>query len=133
MKGKEPYATQEEFNKRVVHYHDVPLVELAPGLKSHIVSAEKMTVSFATAEPGSKVGIHQHEAEQILVVMDGTCDAVVAGRLYRLGQGDVVIIPPNIEHGVYVSDTGCRVIDIFSPSRQDLVAKLEAVKKGLET
>ena len=133
MKGKETYATQEEFNKRVVHYHDVPLIELAPGVKSHIVSAEKMTVSFVTVEPGSQVGIHQHEAEQILVVMDGTCDAIVAGKLYHIGKGDVVILPPNIEHGTYVSDTGCRVIDIFSPSRQDLVAKLEAVEKGLET
>ena len=47
-------------------------------------------------------------------------------------EGDVCIIPSNIEHGGYASDRGCSVIDIFSPPRQDFVAKAKAVRKGLE-
>jgi len=40
MERKEPYASQEEFNKRVVHYPDVPPVELWPGVSSHLVSTK---------------------------------------------------------------------------------------------
>ena len=132
MERKEPYATQEEFNRRVVRYQDVPLIELAPDLNSHIVSAEKITVSFVTTEPNCHLPIHRHESEQIMIVMDGAFDFIFDGKLYHLEKGDVFIIPSNIEHGSYISDRGCRVIDIFSPPRHDLVAKLKAVKRSLE-
>ncbi len=133
MERKEPYATQEEFNRRVVRYQDVPLIDLVPGIKSHIVSAEKVMVSFVIMEPNSYLPPHHHQSEQITVVIDGATDFIVDGKLYHLEKGDVAVIPSNIEHGAYVSDRGCRIIDVFSPPRQDLVAKLEALKKGLPT
>jgi len=133
MERKEPYATQEEFDRRVVRYRDVPLIELVSGTKSHIVSAEKMTVSFLTMDPNCYFALHRHESEQIMLVIDGACDEIVEGKIYHLEKGDVIILPPNTEHGGYISDRGCRVIDIFSPPRQDFVAKLKAVKSGLKT
>jgi len=131
MERKEPYATQEEFNRRVVRYQGVPLIEFIPGLKGHIVSAEKITVSFITMDPDFHIPVHRHQSEQIMIVMDGAIDTIVDGKLYRLEKGDVLILPSNIEHGVYSSNRGCSVIDVFSPPRQDFVAKLEAVRMSL--
>ena len=132
MEKKEPYATQEEFSKRVVRYHDVPLIDLGlgPGSKSHIISAEKITLSFVTIAPNSYGAIHHHEAEQIIIVIDGALDVILDGKLYRLEKDDTIIIPSNVEHGAYASDRGCNAIDVFSPPRQDFVAKLKAVKAG---
>lgn len=130
MERKEPYANQEEFSKRVVHYPDVPLVELVPGSNSHIVSAENITVSFLTMDPDSYFATHRHEPEQVMVVVDGECDEIVEGKLYHLKRGDVIILPSNIEHGAYISDKGCTAIDIFSPPREDLVTKLRKVCEG---
>lgn len=130
MERKEPYATQEEFNQRVIRYRDVPLIDLVPGSKSHIVSTEKMTISFLTMAPNSCFAVHHHESEQIMMVIDGTMDEIIDGKLYRLAPGDVVILPSNVEHGGYISATGCSAIDVFSPPRRDFVAKLEAVKKS---
>ena len=132
MERKEPYATQEEFKRRVIRYQDVPLIELAAGIKSHIVSAEKVTASFVTMEPNAQVPIHHHEAEQIMIIADGACDQIADGKLYHLEKGDVFIAPSNSEHGTYVSEKGCQTIEVFSPPRQDYVAKLKAVRKGLE-
>ena len=132
MEGKEPYATQEEYNRRVIRYQDVPVVEIAPGMKYHIVSSDKMTVGFIIAEPDSVGPAHRHEAEQILIVMDGACDQIADGKLYHLEKGDVFIAPSNSEHGTYVSEKGCQTIEAFSPPRQDFVAKLKAARKGLE-
>jgi len=130
MEKKEPYATEEEFNQRVIRYRDVPIVELFPGVKSHIVSTKRMTVNFLTEAPNSQSAIHHHESEQIMIVTDGACDMTVDGKLYHLEEGDVIILPSNLEHGTYVSDRGLRAIDVFSPPRQDIVAKLEEVKKA---
>jgi len=127
MERKEPYASQEEFSKRVTHYPDVPLVELVPGSNSHIVSAENITVSFLTMDPNTHFAPHRHESEQVMVVVDGECDEIVEGKLYHLKKGDVIILPSNIPHGAYIPDKGCKAIDIFSPPRKDLVAKLQKV------
>ncbi|MBA7575750.1 hypothetical protein ES708_17586 [subsurface metagenome] len=129
MERKEPYASQEKFNKRVVHYSDVPFIELVPGSNSHIVSAENITVSFITMAPNSYFATHCHESEQVMIIVDGECDEIIDGELYCLKKGDVVILPSNKEHGAYISERGCKAIDIFSPLRKDLVAKLKKVSE----
>lgn len=132
MERKEPYANQEEFNRRVAFCRDIPLIEIKPGVKSHIISAEKITVSFVEGEPNAFVPIHHHESEQITIVTNGACDFIVDGKLYHLEEGDTIILPSNAEHGAYLLDKGCHLTEVFSPPRQDYMAKLEAVKKSLE-
>lgn len=129
MIRKEPYASQEEFSKRVVRKRDIPQVDLVPGSRSHIVSTEKVTVSFITMDPNSYFAVHRHEQEQVMIVTDGAIDEIVDGKIYHLEKGDIIILPSNMEHGGYISDRGCCAIDIFSPSRQDYVAKLKAVER----
>ena len=130
MERKEPAASQEEYNKYVIRYADVPAIELTPSIKANIVSAENITMSFVSAEPNVSLTPHRHENEQMLIVLDGAIDFIIEGKQYKVEKGDVVVLPSNTEHGAYFSDKGARVIDIFSPPRQDFVAKLEEVKKS---
>jgi len=132
MERKEPYATQEEFNQRVIRYRDIPLVELVPNAKAHILSSERMTAIFVTMAPNTIVPVHHHEPEQIMIIVGGECDQIVGGKLYHLKEGDVICYASNEEHGTYASDKGCRTIEFFTPVRQEYMAKLEAVKKSLE-
>ena len=118
-----PYATEAEFNKRVTHYPESPLTELNPGIKGHLVFGERLMVSFPVIPPNSYFPPHRHEAEQIMIVLEGHIDEIIGGKLYRLKKGDAVILPSNIEHGAYTRDVDCRVIDIFSPPRDDFVKK----------
>lgn len=130
MERKEPVASQEEYNKYVTRYADVPAIELTPSIKANIISAENITLSFVSAEPNAPLPTHRHENEQIVIVTDGAIDFVIEGKQYKVEKGDVMVIPSNTEHGAYFSDKGTRVIDIFSPPRQDFVAKLEEAKKS---
>lgn len=132
MEEKEPYATQEEFNQRIIRYRDIPLVELVPNIKAHILSSERMTAIFVTMAPNGIVPKHHHEQEQIMIIVGGECDQVIDGKRYHLKEGDVVRCAPNLEHGTYASDKGCRTIEFFAPVRQDYMERLAAVKKQLE-
>ncbi|HUU65088.1 MAG TPA: cupin domain-containing protein [Dehalococcoidales bacterium] len=130
MERKEPHATQEEYSKYVIRYTDVPTIELFPGIKAHIISADRITLSFANCEPNAQLPSHRHVNEQMLIVLDGAIDLVVEGKQYHVEKGDVVVLPSNTEHGAHFTGKGARVIDVFSPPRQDFVAKLEEVKKS---
>jgi quercetin dioxygenase-like cupin family protein len=119
----ELYASPEEFKKRVTRYADVPLVELVPGTTSHIVPGERALVSFLTMSANSHFPPHRHEAEQIMIVIDGYMDEIIEGKLYRVSKGDVIVLPSNIEHGGYIREVDCKAIDIFCPPRQDYLDK----------
>ncbi len=128
MERKEPRATPEEYSRRVVKYRDTSLMELAPGARNYIVSTERITVSFVTLQPDIRITPHSHEPEQIVIVIDGACDFLVAGKLYHLEEGDVLTIPSNVDHGNYSSERGLRMIEVFSPPRHDLVEKQRELK-----
>ncbi len=128
MERKEPVASREEYSRYVIRYPDVPTIDLVSGIKAHIVSHDKITLSFASCEPDAQLPSHRHPNEQMLIVLDGAMDLAIEGKKYHLESGDVAVLPSNTEHGAYVSDKGCRVIDVFSPPRQDFVARLEEVK-----
>ena len=128
MEKKEPYASPEEFAKRVVHYPDVPQVELNPGSLSHIVATDGIMVSFLDQEPHAYFPPHRHEAEQMMIVVDGAQDEIVEGKLYHLEKGDVIMLPSNIEHGGYIPESGCKAIDIFIPPRKDLLEKVRKLQ-----
>ena len=131
MERKEPYATQEEFNQRVIPYRDIPPIELIPNIKAHILSSERMAVLYITLAPNSVGPLHRHEPEEIMIVVEGECDQVVEGKLYHLKEGDVIISPSNVEHGTYVSERGLRVIEVFAPSRPEYTARVEEAKRSL--
>ena len=119
----EPYATDEEFKSRIIHYPDVPLSQLVPGTTSHIVPGERALVSFLTMSANSFFPPHLHEAEQIMIVIEGYMDEIIEGKLYRVKKGDVIVLPSNIEHGGRIREVDCKAIDIFCPPRIDYIEK----------
>jgi quercetin dioxygenase-like cupin family protein len=69
-------------------------------------------------EKGSVVPMHSHIHEQITFILEGQLDMVIAGQDYSLTAGTYHIIHSNVPHSA-VAITDCRVIDTFSPVRED--------------
>ena len=123
-KPKEPAATAEEFKSHVLHYLDLPPVELVKGSNSRLVAGEQSMISFLKMDKHSYFAPHRHVQEQIMIVLDGYCDEIIEGKLYRVKKGDVIILPPNIEHGAYIGDEDVQVIDVFGDVRSDYLLKM---------
>jgi len=121
---KEPVATAEDFKSHVIHYPDLPPVELVKGSNSRLVVGEQSMVSFLKMDAHSYFAPHQHKQEQIMVVLDGSCDEIIDGKIYRVKKGDVIVLPPNIVHGAYIGDQDVQVIDIFGEVRGDYMMKM---------
>jgi len=117
-------ASVEDREKYIVRpYDDVPSTTLVEGSTSHLVKSGRAIISFLTMEAGSVFELHSHPEEQIMIVIEGYCDEVIDGKIYRVGPGDVIYLPPNVEHGAFLRDVDCKVIDVFIPSRADYEEK----------
>ena len=131
QKPKEPVASPDEFKARVIHQTDLPMTELVPGSNSRLIAGEQSMISFLTMTKNSYFAPHQHHQEQIMIVLDGYCDEIIEGKLYRVQKGDVVVLPSNIVHGAYIYDQDVQVIDVFGEVRADYMVKLLQVMAGL--
>jgi quercetin dioxygenase-like cupin family protein len=120
----EPRATDEEMMKRVKRCWGLPSLQLGPGALAHLYASENMTVSFIVQQPHCTFPVHSHEPEEIVIVLEGERDAVIDGKLYRIKAGDIVTVPSWVPHGTYTHEAGCKVIEVFAPPRQDLLARV---------
>ena len=117
-------ATSQDRKKHIIRpYEEVPTTELTDGSSSHLVWGENIMVSFLTMKTGSTFEFHSHPQEQIMIVIDGYIDEVIGDKIYRAQKGDVIHLPPNIIHAGFIREADCKVIDIFSPVREDYKQK----------
>ena len=114
--------------KYVYTIKDLPQTEIAVGSLTRFVLGEKALVSFIENEPGAEFPLHSHDAEQILIILEGSEDHVIDGQTIHMEAGDVCIHPPGVVHGG-ITKTGFKGIDIFAPPRDSHVELMR--KQGL--
>lgn len=92
--------------------------EFVPGISGYYAHGDNMTFGFVDLKAGSIVPIHQHVHQQITYIIDGELDMVIGGVTCLLKAGMYHIIPSNTPHSAF-ANTDCKVIDTFSPARED--------------
>lgn len=108
-------------DKRYVYrIEDLPLTNLTPESQTRFILSDNALVSFIENPPGTQFPIHSHDAEQILIILEGSEEHEVNGEKFHMKAGDVCIHPANVEHGGY-TETGFKGIDIFVPPRESHV------------
>tara|TARA_B110000238_G_C16119019_1_gene436262 strand:+ start:193 stop:504 length:312 start_codon:yes stop_codon:yes gene_type:complete len=101
-----------------MHLNDIPSKEIIPGLQGKIVHGEKLSLAFWTVKKGAVVSEHHHHHEQIMHVIEGEFEFTLGGDTKVYTSGDVVIIPSNFSHAGKAL-TPCRLMDVFSPVREE--------------
>ena len=97
---------------------------LAPGIRARVVNTGNMSVAHVVLDEGALLPMHTHPNEQIVNVIDGELELVVAGETHYLTLGRVMVLPPMVPHSGRAT-TKCYVIDVFHPVRDDFVRGLE--------
>ena len=100
------------------HFTDIPTKEIAPGFFSKLIHTANNTINFIEVKAGNSVPDHAHVHEQCSFVIEGQFELTVNGVPQLLDAGLFAVIPSNVRHsGRAITD--CRLIDIFSPVRED--------------
>ena len=92
--------------------------EIAPGFFSKLIHTDTNTINFIEVKAGCSVPLHQHVHEQCSFVTAGRFEMTIDGETKILEPGLFAIIPPNVVHGG-TAVTDCKLIDLFSPVRED--------------
>jgi quercetin dioxygenase-like cupin family protein len=99
-------------------FSDIDTKEIAPGFFSKLIHTDTNTINFIEVKAGNSVLRHRHVNEQCSFVIEGKFELTVNDIPQLLDTGLFAVIPPNVWHGG-IAITDCKLIDIFSPARED--------------
>ena len=95
------------------------LRELAPGLTTRIFVGDQAMLSVVTIEPNAEGQVHSHRQEQWGVLLEGDAVRIQDGEEIAVKAGDFWRTPGGVPHGLRAGPQGARVLDIFSPPRDE--------------
>jgi len=100
------------------HFSDIETKEIAPGFFSKLIHTDNNTINFIEVKAGCSVPHHQHIHQQCSFAIEGKFELTVNGIPQIIEPGLFAVIPSNAWHsGIAITD--CKLIDIFSPVRED--------------
>jgi quercetin dioxygenase-like cupin family protein len=100
-------------------------IEICPGIRRRTKThGRTMYQMMAQLGSGSRMPEHSHPQEQIVHILSGRMKLIVEGVAHDLKTGDSFYLASDVPHGVEtIEDT--RVLDTFSPPREDYLAQDE--------
>lgn len=102
----------------ISRFEEVIEKEYFPGFKGRMIHTHHMTFALWKIEAGSILPLHHHPHEQVVQMIEGEFEMILDDQKIKLQSGDILIIPPNAPHEGKAM-RACKVMDIFSPRRQD--------------
>jgi len=93
--------------------------KLAEGIQSKIFFGEQIMLSIVEFEPNSKGKMHHHPEEQWGVLLKGSCKRFQGDEVIEMKEGDFWFTPGGTPHTIVAGEEGARILDIFSPVREE--------------
>ena len=93
--------------------------ELFPGATGRTFWGDQVLLNYLDLAPGCVVPLHSHPHEQAGIVIEGELVFVIGDETHTVRAGDIFVIPGDVEHSVTVGDQPAKVLDIFSPVREE--------------
>ncbi len=104
-----------------------PNPSLPAGMSRRSIVGDRIMLCLHEAFPHLKCSPHQHEAEQVSIVLSGRMRFTVGGEERVLGPGEVAYVPGGVLHSIESLDEYVEVLDVFSPLRSDILARLREI------
>ncbi len=92
------------------------LVRDNPHFLKEIVTNEFSQIVLMRIEPGSDIGEEVHEADQVLVVVEGSGEVVLNRRHSKVEADSLVVVPAGTRHNVInTGDSALKLYTLFAP------------------
>ncbi|MBI4243697.1 MAG: GNAT family N-acetyltransferase [Planctomycetes bacterium] len=102
-------------------YLSKDILQLQPdikGAKMWGITLDNIQFTYFEVEPQTRFEKHNHESEQITMVLEGSLYFETEGKISEVKAGEVFAIPSNIPHAVFTRDKPAKAVDAWSPPNQ---------------
>ncbi len=107
-----------EEQARLYRFSELHEEWLTDRLSRKLIVGKNEMLGYIFLRKGCVVPAHRHVSEQISIILKGMLAFTVNGKETIVKEGEVLLIPPNVEHSaVALEDT--IDLDCFSPLRED--------------
>jgi XRE family transcriptional regulator, regulator of sulfur utilization len=113
----------------VFPWENVPVKETPVGssrqfLRAPTATLDELEIHVTTLKPGqTSHAPHQHPNEELLIVKEGTVEALVNGELKTVGTGSVIFQASNQLHGIRNVGTGPATYHVVNWSSPGMLKK----------
>ena len=100
--------------------------QIKEGVERRMVNLEKLMIALIDLHDGPKNKPdppHSHPHEQITYVAEGEILVVAGEASAKLGPGDMFAIPSGEPHAIQQLTEHVRLVDCFTPLREDFLKK----------
>ena len=92
---------------------------LGEGISTRIFCGDQAMLSIVTIGPNAKGKIHSHPQEQLGFLIEGSGIRIQGNEKIVINKGDFWQTPGGVDHGIIGGSEGAKVLDIFSPPRDE--------------
>ena len=92
---------------------------LGEGISTRIFCGDQAMLSIVTIWPNAKGKIHSHPQEQWGFLIEGSGIRIQGNEKIVINKGDFWQTPGGVDHGIIGGSEGAKVLDIFSPPRDE--------------
>ncbi len=106
----------------IVDHHKLPETPWRPNYRKWDITGPddgttSSDLSYSVAGPGTGAPLHSHEADELIVLLEGELEVRLGGETSRVGPDHTLVIPPNVPHGfTVVGDEDARMLAFFPVS-----------------
>ena len=102
------------------------MIEIAPGVRTRVLTRGNLMFSLVEIDEGAESPIHHHPEVQMGLVLEGAFERHQGDEVKLLQAGDGFYVPPDVPHGGQAVGGRCRILDVFSPPRSKYVQESES-------
>ena len=86
----------------IIDHRAVPETPWRPNYRMwHIAGPDQgvsSTLSYSQVSPGAGAPLHYHEADELIVVLEGALEARLGDETQRVGPNHTIVLPPRVPH-----------------------------------
>jgi len=105
-------------------YDQLPVTPIRAGVERRLAYTDNLMIVVVDFYDGPKEQPdtpHSHPHEQVSYVAAGEILFITDGQQVRLGAGDVFVVPSEKPHSIQQLSEHVRLVDCFTPIREDFV------------
>jgi quercetin dioxygenase-like cupin family protein len=95
----------------------IPPQVIRDGYVARVVHGDLITFAVVEIEPDAELPEHNHQNEQLGMVLEGSVTFRIRDEERSLRPGEIWVIPADAPHSVTGGPEGAVVIDLFTPVR----------------